>query len=268
MLAVLVVAAFAAAPAAAQTPAQPVLLLIHGGGFFAGDPAYMDYAAAIAAEQGEFETLQPSYPLDDLPAAFAQMKDLALSLRRAGPPRLRLRRLGRGRYRRLARLARLRRRRRGEGAADRAARLELLLRPPIPHRPAGRPALLAPPASLRGRSGHVLLRPQAEPAAAADLPELRRPDHPLRDEHRLRRARSAGLAGAHLGRPHRSGSQGLGFPPRPRLARRPRCGVNHREIYVKPLWGTKRKSRSAQTPSRARSASASPCSPSSSHSAG
>lgn len=89
MLAVLLVAAFATAsgapPAAAdEAPPQPVLLLIHGGGFFTGDPSYMDYAAAIAAQQGEFATLQPSYPLDDLPAAFAQMKDLALALRRQG----------------------------------------------------------------------------------------------------------------------------------------------------------------------------------------
>ncbi|HEX6665074.1 MAG TPA: alpha/beta hydrolase fold domain-containing protein [Solirubrobacterales bacterium] len=58
------------------------MLLIHGGGFFRGDPGFMDYAGAIAAEQGEFETLQPSYPLDDLPAAFAQMKELALELGR------------------------------------------------------------------------------------------------------------------------------------------------------------------------------------------
>jgi acetyl esterase/lipase len=84
LFAATVVAAFGAPTAAAEAPPKPVLLLIHGGGFFAGDPGYMDYAAAIAAEQGEFATLQPSYPLDDLPAAFVQMKDLALSLRRQG----------------------------------------------------------------------------------------------------------------------------------------------------------------------------------------
>jgi acetyl esterase/lipase len=85
LLAMTVVAAFGAPSAAAdEAPPQPVLLLIHGGGFFTGDPGYMDYAAAIAAQQGEFATLQPSYALDDLPAAFAQMKDLALSLRRQG----------------------------------------------------------------------------------------------------------------------------------------------------------------------------------------
>jgi acetyl esterase/lipase len=88
VLAVLLAAAFAVAfgapAAAAEAPPKPVLLLIHGGGFFGGDPGYMDYAAAIATEQGQFATLQPSYPLDDLPAAFAQMKDLALSLRRQG----------------------------------------------------------------------------------------------------------------------------------------------------------------------------------------
>lgn len=80
----LLAAAFLAPVATADVPPKPVLLLIHGGGFFGGDPGYMDYAAAIAAQQGEFATLQPSYPLDDLPAAFVQMKDLALSLRRQG----------------------------------------------------------------------------------------------------------------------------------------------------------------------------------------
>lgn len=84
LFAATVVAAFGAPTAAAEAPPKPVLLLIHGGGFFTGDPAYMDYAAAIAAEQGEFETMQPSYPLDDLPAAFGQMRELALSLRRQG----------------------------------------------------------------------------------------------------------------------------------------------------------------------------------------
>ncbi|HET6570580.1 MAG TPA: alpha/beta hydrolase fold domain-containing protein [Solirubrobacterales bacterium] len=84
VLALLLAAAFGAPVAAAEPPPKPVLLLLHGGGFFTGDPGYMDYAAAIAAEQGEFATLQPSYPLDDLPAAFAQMKGLALSLRRQG----------------------------------------------------------------------------------------------------------------------------------------------------------------------------------------
>jgi acetyl esterase/lipase len=84
LLGMTVAAGFGASPAAADVPPKPVLLLIHGGGFFAGDPAYMDYAASLAAEQGEFETLQPSYPLDDLPAAFVQMKGLALSLRRQG----------------------------------------------------------------------------------------------------------------------------------------------------------------------------------------
>jgi len=84
LLGMTIAAAFGASPAAADVPPKPVLLLIHGGGFFAGDPGYMDYAAAIAAQQGEFATLQPSYPLDDLPAAFVQMRDLALSLRRQG----------------------------------------------------------------------------------------------------------------------------------------------------------------------------------------
>ncbi len=77
-------AAVGAPPAAADAPPKPVLLLIHGGGFFGGEPAYMDYAAAIAAQEAEFETLQPSYPLDDLPAAFAGIKSLALMLRRQG----------------------------------------------------------------------------------------------------------------------------------------------------------------------------------------
>ncbi len=75
--------AFAPRSAAAEAP-RPVLLLIHGGGFFRGEPAFMDYAAEIAAQQGEFDTLQPRYPLDNLPAAFLQMKELALGLRREG----------------------------------------------------------------------------------------------------------------------------------------------------------------------------------------
>lgn len=75
---------FPVAMAEAAPEPKPVLLLIHGGGFFTGDPSYMDYAAAIAAQGGEFATLQPAYPLDDLPGAFAQMKELALSLRRQG----------------------------------------------------------------------------------------------------------------------------------------------------------------------------------------
>ena len=80
----LLAAAVFAPVASAEAPPKPVLLLIHGGGFFAGDPGYMDYAAAIAAAQGEFATLQPAYPLDDLPAAFAQTKELALRLRGEG----------------------------------------------------------------------------------------------------------------------------------------------------------------------------------------
>jgi len=63
---------------------RPVLLLIHGGGFFEGSPEAMDYAAGIAAAQGGFETLQPAYPLNDLPAAFRQVRDVAIRLRAQG----------------------------------------------------------------------------------------------------------------------------------------------------------------------------------------
>lgn len=90
LLAVLLAAALAlalagAAPqAVAATEPRPVLLLIHGGGFFEGGPAAMDYAADIAATHGGFATLQPSYPLDDLPAAFRRVRDLALALRAEG----------------------------------------------------------------------------------------------------------------------------------------------------------------------------------------
>ncbi len=80
----LCVAALGVPAAGAEAPPRPVLLLIHGGGFFRGDPAFMGYAAEIAAEQGEFETLQPGYPLDDLPAAFVELKRLALALGREG----------------------------------------------------------------------------------------------------------------------------------------------------------------------------------------
>jgi acetyl esterase/lipase len=74
-----------AGPAEASAP-RPVLLLIHGGGFFEGSPEAMDYAAGIAAAQGAFVALQPSYPLNDLPAAFRHMRDVALDLRAQGRP--------------------------------------------------------------------------------------------------------------------------------------------------------------------------------------
>lgn len=68
-----------AGPADAAEP-RPVLLLIHGGGFVEGSPAGMDYAAAIAAHEGEFATLQPAYPLNDLSGAFQRLADVALAL--------------------------------------------------------------------------------------------------------------------------------------------------------------------------------------------
>lgn len=73
-----------AAPSEAAAAPRPVLLLVHGGGFFAGGPEAMDYAAAIAAGTGTFATAQPSYPLDDLPGAFARVKAVALQLRAQG----------------------------------------------------------------------------------------------------------------------------------------------------------------------------------------
>jgi len=68
-----------AGPADAATP-RPALLLIHGGGFVEGSPRGMDYAAAIAAREGEFATLQPAYPLNDLSGAFERLTDVALAL--------------------------------------------------------------------------------------------------------------------------------------------------------------------------------------------
>jgi acetyl esterase/lipase len=69
----------AAASAEAAAP-RPVLLLIHGGGFVDGWPDGMDYAAAIAAREGEFATTQPAYPLNDLSGAFERLADVALAL--------------------------------------------------------------------------------------------------------------------------------------------------------------------------------------------
>jgi alpha-beta hydrolase superfamily lysophospholipase len=40
----------------------------------------MDYAAAVAARDGEFATLQPAYPLNDLSGAFERLADLAIAL--------------------------------------------------------------------------------------------------------------------------------------------------------------------------------------------
>lgn len=65
---------------------RPVLLLIHGGGFFGGSPSAMDYAAGIAAADGTFTTFQPAYPLNNLPAAFNRIKEMALALRAEGRP--------------------------------------------------------------------------------------------------------------------------------------------------------------------------------------
>jgi acetyl esterase/lipase len=65
-----------AGPADAAAP-RPVLLLIHGGGFVEGSPSGMDYAAAIAAGEGEFATLQPAYPLNNLAGAFERLADVA-----------------------------------------------------------------------------------------------------------------------------------------------------------------------------------------------
>lgn len=72
------------APAEAEAAPRPVLLLVHGGGFYAGAPEAMEYAAAIAADDGRFATLQPAYPLDDLAAAFERVRDVALGLRAQG----------------------------------------------------------------------------------------------------------------------------------------------------------------------------------------
>jgi len=74
----------ATAAAAAVAKPRPVLLLIHGGGFFEGGPEAMDCAAQIAAAQGGFTAIEPSYPLDDLSGAFNQVKEVALSLRAQG----------------------------------------------------------------------------------------------------------------------------------------------------------------------------------------
>lgn len=73
----------AAAPEAAAAQ-RPVLLLIHGGGFVEGSPAGMDYAAAAAARDGTFATVQPAYPLNDLAGAFERLRELALGLRAQG----------------------------------------------------------------------------------------------------------------------------------------------------------------------------------------
>jgi acetyl esterase/lipase len=81
VLAALVLAAPAGAAAAEP---RPVLLLIHGGGFVEGSPAMMDYAATIAAREGEFATLQPYYPLNDLAGAFERLADAALALEAQG----------------------------------------------------------------------------------------------------------------------------------------------------------------------------------------
>lgn len=71
-----------AAPADAEP--RPVLLLIHGGGFVEGAPGAMDYAAAIAAERGDFATLQPAYPLSDLAGAFERLREGTLALQAQG----------------------------------------------------------------------------------------------------------------------------------------------------------------------------------------
>lgn len=73
---------FAGAGDAAEP--RPVLLLIHGGGFVEGSPAMMDYAATIAGREGEFATLQPAYPLNDLAGAFERLADVALELEAQG----------------------------------------------------------------------------------------------------------------------------------------------------------------------------------------
>jgi acetyl esterase/lipase len=84
-LALLAAALFApAVGAGTAAEPRPVLLLIHGGGFFEGSPEAMDYAAGIAAAEGGFATLQPAYPLSDLPAAFRHLRDVALGLRVQG----------------------------------------------------------------------------------------------------------------------------------------------------------------------------------------
>lgn len=70
--------------APAEAAPRPVLLLIHGGGFVEGAPSAMDYAAAIVAEEGEFATLQPAYPLNDLAGAFERLRGIALDLEGQG----------------------------------------------------------------------------------------------------------------------------------------------------------------------------------------
>jgi acetyl esterase/lipase len=85
-IALALIAAVLLVPVAAAEAAEPrpVLLLIHGGGFFEGSPAAMDYAAEIAADEGAFLTLQPAYPLNDLPGAFQRLREVALELRDRG----------------------------------------------------------------------------------------------------------------------------------------------------------------------------------------
>jgi len=84
LLAAPLVAALGAPAAVGDPPSKPVLLLIHGGGFYEGDPGQMDYAAAIAAEDGRFATVQPAYPLDNLTGAFEHVRAVARSLAARG----------------------------------------------------------------------------------------------------------------------------------------------------------------------------------------
>jgi acetyl esterase/lipase len=80
VLATLVLAALVAPAGAVAAEPRPVLLLIHGGGFVEGTPAMMDYAATIAAREGDFVTRQPAYPLNDLAGAFERLAGVALAL--------------------------------------------------------------------------------------------------------------------------------------------------------------------------------------------